>query len=191
MDYGKYKQARNASWQCIIDYKINSLPVKTSTIISQSENIKLCKNSLADMLPDGKSGMTVYKNGVFYIVYNDLDSSARCRFSIAHEFGHIVLGHVMINTPSYQIFSISNDEESAANVFARDLLAPACILHEIGALSVEQIKRVCDISYSAASIRAERMAELERRSKYYLHPLERQVREQFMSFIQKAKIELL
>lgn len=188
MDYGKYKQARNASWQCIIDYGINHLPVKINTIIRQSENIKLCKNSLADMLPDGKSGMTIYKNGVFYIIYNDLDSHARCRFSIAHELGHIFLGHVLVDAPEYKIFSCSNDEESAANVFARGLLAPACILHEIGALSADQIKQVCDISYSAASIRVERMAELERRNKYYLSPTERQVREQFLPFIQEIKI---
>ena len=63
------------------------------------------------------------------------------------------------------------------------LLAPACVLHEIHAFTPEQIRIVCNISTAAAKIRAERMKELERRNKYYLHPLERQVKAQFEEFI--------
>ncbi|MGN0469934.1 MAG: ImmA/IrrE family metallo-endopeptidase [Acutalibacteraceae bacterium] len=187
MDYGKYKQARNASWQCIIDYKIDRLPIKITDIIKQAYNIKLYKNSKVDILPDNKSGMTIYKDNVFYIVYNDLDIPARCRFSIAHEYGHIVLGHVMIDTPIYRTFATADDTERSANVFARDLLAPACVLHEIGAVTAEQIMQVCNISYSAASIRSERMQKLMRRNKLYADPLELQVKRQFQDFINSYK----
>lgn len=72
-------------------------------------------------------------------------------------------------------------------MFAIRLLAPACILYEIGAVTAEQIMQVCNISYSAASIRAERMQELEQRNKWYLDPLERQVKEQFQDFINSYK----
>lgn len=187
MDYGKYKEARNASWQCIIDYKINSLPIKITEIIKQCNSIKLYKNSKVDMLPDDKNAMTIYHNNIFYIIYNDLDSSARCRFSITHEFGHIVLGHIIIDTSTYKTFEVTKENESACNVFARDLLAPACVLHEIQALSPEQIKNVCNISYNASCYRAERMKILEARNKYYLHPLERQVKEQFTDYIKKYR----
>lgn len=72
-------------------------------------------------------------------------------------------------------------------MFARDLLAPACVLHELQALTAAAISDLCDISLEAATYRAERIAELERRNAFYLHPLERQVKEQFTNFINKRK----
>ena len=53
--------------------------------------------------------------------------------------------------------------------------------------TAEQIAEVCNISMSAAKNRAERMAVLEARNKYYLHPLERRVREQFADYIKENK----
>ena len=93
----------------------------------------------------------------------------------------------MINTPVYRTFAVRDDLESSANVFARDLLAPACVLHELQILTPEQIAKACNISMPAAKNRAERMQVLEARNKYYLHPLERRVREQFEDFIKEYK----
>lgn len=189
MDYGKYKNARNASWQCLIDFNINELPVKVTSIIRKSDNIKLLKNSNVNVLKINESGMTICKNKVFYIIYKDNESPLRCRFTIAHELGHIFLGHLLINTPQYRTFAVCDDNESAANVFARDLLAPACVLHELKALTPDIIAKLCNISLEAATYRAERMRELENRNAWYLHPLERQVREQFDNFIKSKKAE--
>lgn len=66
-------------------------------------------------------------------------------------------------------------------------MAPACVLHELHATNAAAIANLCDISLEAATYRAERMAELERRNAFYLHPLERQVKEQFAEFINKEK----
>lgn len=129
MDYGKYKNARNASWQCILDFNVNKLPVIVTDIIKKSENIRLFKDSDVHMLEEGESGKTILHNGFFEIVYRDTEPSYRCRFTISHELGHIFLGHLLINTPVYRTFAIRDDLESSANVFARDLLAPACVLH--------------------------------------------------------------
>lgn len=189
MDYGKYKNARNASWQCILDFKINKLPVMITDIIKKSNNIKLLKNSDIDILADGESGKTICENDCFFIIYKDTENSKRCRFTIAHELGHIFLGHLLINTPQYRTFKIQNDTESQANVFARDLLAPACVLHELQVLSAAEISKLCNISLEAATYRAERMKELENKNAWYLHPLEEQVYKQFESFIQSKKAE--
>lgn len=185
MDYGKYKDARNASWQCILDFNINKLPVIVTDIIKKSENIRLFKDSDVHMLEEGESGKTILHNGFFEIVYRDTEPSYRCRFTISHELGHIFLGHLLINTPVYRTFAIRDDLESSANVFARDLLAPACVLHELHATTAEEIAKVCNISISAAVVRSERMQVLEARNKYYLHPLERRVREQFENYIKE------
>ena len=187
MDYGKYKNARNASWQCILDFNIDKLPVKVSDIILKSKNISLHKNSDLNVLKDDDSGKTIFDNGEFNVIYRDTENSRRCRFTIAHELGHIFLGHLMINTPQYRTFKIQDDTERAANVFARDLLAPACVLHELRAVSAADISRLCNISLEAATYRAERMQELERRNAWYLHPLERKVREQFDDFINRKR----
>ena len=66
-------------------------------------------------------------------------------------------------------------------------LPTACVLHELQATTAEQIAKICNISMQAAKNRAERMQVLEARNKYYLHPLERKVREQFDSFIKENK----
>ena len=190
MDYGKYKNARNASWQCILDFDIKTLPVIVTSIIKKSDNIRLLKNSDINLLKEKESGVTIFENGIFNIVFRDTEPSKRCRFTIAHELGHIFLGHLMINTPQYRTFKIQNDTESEANVFARDLLAPACVLHELQTLSAAEISKLCNISLEAASYRAERMRELENRNAWYLHPLEQEVYKQFEDFIKSKQAEL-
>jgi Zn-dependent peptidase ImmA (M78 family) len=172
----------------LIDFNVNELPVRVSAI-AKSTGIVVIKNSDANMLKEGESGITIVQNSKFHIIYNDTESSKRCRFTIAHELGHIFLGHLLINTPQYRTFKIQNDTESQANVFARDLLAPACVLHELQALSAADISKICNISLDSATFRAERMKELELRNAWYLHPLEREVRQQFDKFIKKKKAE--
>ena len=190
LDYGKYKDARNASWQCILDFNINKLPVMVTDIIKKSESIRLFKESDVHMLENSESGKTILHNGFFEIVYRDTEPSYRCRFTISHELGHIFLGHLLINTPVYRTFAVRDDLESSANVFARNLLAPACVLHELHATTAEEIAKICNISMQAAKNRAVRMQVLEARNKYYLHPLERQVRQQFEQFIEEYRSKM-
>lgn len=187
MDYGKYKNARNAAWQCILDYDIRTLPVTVTNIIRKSNDINLVKNSDVNILQNDASGVTIVNNNSFIIVYRDTDSSQRCRFTIAHELGHILLGHMLVDKIAYRTFAVQNDTESAANVFARDLLAPACVLHELQILTAAEISRLCNISLEAATYRSERMQELEKRNAFYKHPLEQKVIKQFNQFINKSQ----
>lgn len=184
MNYEKYKNARNASWQCLIDYRISNLPVKVSQIAKQAD-IVLLKNSAVNLLSENESGITLMQDDKLYIIYADEQSPQRCRFTIAHELGHIFLGHLFAKNGKG--FVITDDAECSANVFARDLLAPACVLHEMQAINAAAIANLCDISFEAATYRAERIAELERRNAFYQHPLERQVKAQFAEFINKRK----
>ncbi len=133
--------------------------------------------------------MTVEQEGKFYIIYKDSETPERCRFTVSHELGHIFLGHLLTAVPAcaYRTFTIRNDLESSANVFARDLLAPACILHELGATSPEDIAKICDISLEAARIRAARLRLLEERDAWYQSPLERKVSKQFKKFVKQVE----
>lgn len=147
---------------------------------------------------DGNDGYCkMYPNEPFIFV-NMLCSKNRQRFTVAHELGHIVLGHVGKYTLINREPSVNdNPIEAEANVFASRLLAPACVLHEIGVKSPQEISELCGISLQSAEIRFQRFLELEERNTkfiaekgvgcYYLSPLEKQVANQFESFILEKK----
>lgn len=73
-------------------------------------------------------------------------------------------------------------------MFASRLLAPACVLWGLNFHTAEEIAKVCNISITAAQIRAERMDMLYKRNKFLISPLERKVYEQLKGFIDKHNI---
>ena len=123
-----------------------------------------------------------------YIVIREGMNPGRTRFTVAHELGHILLGHVGKHSLVNREPSASdNPMEREANVFASRLLAPACVLWGCGAKTPDEIAELCNISRRAAEIRAARMEELLRRDKFLASPLERQVYEQFLPFIESRR----
>ena len=182
MIYAKYKNVRNASWQAFIDFGIDKLPVSVNEI-ARKLDIKVIKNSEIHELEKGERGVTMEVNGKWYIVFDDSEPVPVCRFTVAHELGHILLGHTMYQKKKYRTFVIRDEEEQEADMFAVRLLAPACVLHELQVFNADDIAKLCNISITSASFRAERMQELERRNKWYLHPLEREVYKNFENFI--------
>lgn len=188
MIYGKYKNVRDAVWQCLIDFNVIELPIDIVKI-AKVLGIKVIKNSIVNWLEPDESGVTVIQDVQWYIVYDDTQSKQRCRFTIAHELGHILLGHTLKNGRHARTFDLSKPEiETEADVFASRLLAPACVLWALDLHTPTGIAKLCDISYQAAEIRAKRMDILYKRNKFLLSPLERQVYRNFEKFINKQKI---
>lgn len=207
--YYDYTQARDMVWKILIQENVTELPVKISA---------LCKNAGAKVLSYSKKralldkldllkhskktdGFTLSYRGQYIIFYNDVCSAPRIRFTLAHELGHILLGHIspgevtLINRePSPR----DNPLEQAANVFASRLLAPACVLWGLGVTTAKQIMDICDISRTAAEFRAERMQALYERDLQFratrgkgcflLSPLERQAYEQFRPYIDRNRL---
>lgn len=194
MSYCKYKNARDAAWKTLIECGISSLPVRPSEIcrhynwvladyIDGKRSIELLGLSELREKTDGFCAVT--ENHV-YIFYDSSLPVGRQRFTVAHEIGHLILGHVGTGTATVENrepTGAEREEETQANQFAARLLAPACVLHEIGATEQEEIQKLCGISKQAAKIRAERMQELERRGRYYTSNLECRVVRQFESYI--------
>lgn len=172
-NYGIYRKVRNAAWQCLIDNKINRLPVDV-LLIAKANGIKLRKNSDVGLLKTNQSGLCFYsyENVQWYIVYDDEAAPGRRRCIIAHELGHILLGHEC------------NNREKEADAFVR-LLSPACVLWGLNLHTADEIAAVCDISKAEARKRATRMATLYKRGKFLTAPLEKQVFEQFKGFIEE------
>jgi len=183
MNYENYKISRNLVWEVLLREGIRELPVKTSALC-RSMGVRLAYGEQMA----GSDGFSTIVGPSMYIVVREGLPTARTRFTIAHELGHILLGHVgtcrLVNRePS----PTDNPLEQAANVFTSRLLAPACVLWGCGARMPEEIAALCEISMHSARIRAERMALLYQRDKFLSSSLERRGYEQFLPFIRSRR----
>lgn len=194
--YEYYKIARNKAWEILIECKINKFPLDLMKII-KFYNIETKPYSNSDYIKtlhykiQSGDRFSRIENGQKVIYFNDKKSTkARRRFTIAHELGHCLLGHDL-NKTKYRNSEIDlNDdpiEEIQANVFARDILMPAVILHYTGCIKYNDIIKLCNVSETSAKIREERMKILETRNKFCTSPLEKQVYNNFKEFIENYK----
>ena len=197
MLYSNYKTARDKAWKILIDCEVDKLPVSTAAlcehygwVLADYQEGKAAIDLLGlSSLTERTDGFCTVTDHFTYIFYNSSLPVGRQRFTVAHEIGHLALGHVgqgRVTTINREPNSKDSQEETQANQYAARLLAPACVLHELGATTPEAIQQVCGLSRQAAEFRARRMQELERRDRYYTSPLERQVVEQFRSYISLA-----
>ena len=185
--YGRYKNARNNAWQTLLDLNITSLPVDVISIC-KTLGINVVKNSVINELKSNESGVCLFENNEWYIIFDDTSSKERARFTIAHELGHILLGHPLQYGYHARKIDVSKpDVEVEADIYASRLLAPACVLWGLDLHTPEEIKAVCGISYTAAKIRAERMEILYKRSKFLTSPLERKIYSNFATYIRQNK----
>ncbi len=185
--YGVYTACRDAAWRCHLDFNIRRLPIKL-LFITRLADIRVICNSEVNELRCGEVGASIYANGRWSIVYDESMSMCKSRMVIAHELGHILLGHEY-KYSDYRFFGENRKlkSEYEADMFAIRLLAPACVLHELGALDAKTIAELCDIPLDAAAARAERMKTLEKRSRFYESELEQRVYENFRDFIENSR----
>lgn len=184
MNYEIYKKTRNASWQCLVDCDITSLPISLSSVCRHFQ-IRIIQNSdlYANQLKDNERGRAVLLGNGAAIIVRDTDPIKDQRYTIAHEIGHILIG--------------DSSSEYEAERFAMGILAPACVLWGLDIYAPEDISELCNISLVSARIRAERMRLLYkreqdffrkyRRSCFLQSPLEQKVYKQFEPFILKNK----
>lgn len=179
MDYQRYKISRDLAWEILLSEKVCELPVRMRRLCKQM-GITLVYGS-TDV---GSDGYSTIINGEMYIIVRPGLSKERTRFTVAHELGHILLGHVgTYHLVNREPSESDNPIEQEANTFAADLLAPACVLWGCGIKTPEDIAAMCKISLQSAKIRAKRMEVLYERNKFLTSPLERAVYEQFLPFI--------
>ena len=194
--YEYYKIARNKAWEVLMECKINYFPLDLMKII-KFYNIETKPYSNSDYIKtlnfdiQNGDGFSRIENGQKVIYFNDKKAiKARRRFTIAHELGHCLLGHDLSKTKYRNSETGSNDdpiEEMQANVFARDILMPAVVLHYTNCIKYTDIMRLCDVSETSAQLREERMKVLEARNKFCTSPLEKQVYDNFSNFIKAYK----
>lgn len=184
MKYGTYTNTRNSAWQCLIDCNISELPIKPVKI-AKLYNLQ-CKKADNKVL-HGDAGKIKKINGVATIIFNSENIPQRQRYTIMRELGHFVLGHLGNEPLSRSESDCRPEEEQAADKFAINMLAPACVLWGLNLHTPEEIAKVCDISMQAATYRAERMKILYKRNKFFTEPIERDVYKQFKDFIKNNR----
>ena len=186
MVYGVYKNCRDAVWKCLIECDIKTLPVPVIPI-AKHFGISVIKDSLVHELRKGESGISIFNGTGWIIVYDDSESRQRKRFTVAHELGHILLGHEMKKGFYLRSSSVHKPLlETEADVFASRLLAPACVLWGLNLHDADEISRICDMSISASQIRARRMKILYERNMFLTSPLEREVYIRFSDYIESS-----
>ena len=192
--YESYKKARDLSWEILLKADITSLPVDLSKVLKAVDvtAILYCDAFFDADSPRlrGSDGFVTKIGGKKAIYLNEeKGTTQRRRFTMAHEIGHIVLDHPI--TPiiyrNSEVDENQSPTEIQANIFARDLLMPAGVLAKLHVTTVDEIMRICNVSYTSAQIRLERLTELYKRNKFGAHPLERQVISRFKDFIKNNK----
>lgn len=192
--YEIYKKARDLSWEILLKADITSLPVDLIKVLKAVDvkAILYCDAFFDADSPKlrGSDGFVTKIGDKKAIYLNESKGTIqRRRFTLAHELGHIVLDHP-INPIIYRNSEVDENQsptEIQANIFARDLLMPAGVLAKLHVTTVDEIMQMCNVSYTSAQIRLERLTELYKRNKFGAHPLERQVTSQFKDFIFSKK----
>lgn len=183
--YGVYRSCRDAAWRCQLDFEVCRLPVKV-TEIARVAGIRVVRNSVVSELRSGELAVSICDGHTWTIVYDDSLDGLTVRFVTAHELGHIFLGH------EYRVrehrFAFTGQKvalEREADMFAVRLLAPAFVLHELGATDAESISALCRIPLDQARERAKRMTVLEDRKSFYKSPMERRLYRKFRAFFEE------
>ena len=177
MNYGIYKGSRDASWRCLIDCHISTLPVKPVRIARQYGLI--CKDS-ARLLQENETGKIVRRRSgeIQILLRPDLPAPEK-RFTVMHELGHYLLGHLGDEPLSRSYSTITQPEEYAAERFAVGVLT----------FDAETISQICNVPQIVAQRRSDRLRILRKRGKFLTSPLEQQVFQQFSNFINSTKFD--
>lgn len=126
-----------------------NIPIKVRALNSQTLNAS------------GQASLENTENGYVFCDYNSEEISYRNRFTIAHELGHVLLGHVNEGNPRERdtTFGNYNPVERAANIFAAELVMPEMKVKELfrGASSVQQLSEIFGVSNAAMSYRLQNL----------------------------------
>ena len=186
--YGTYQNIRDGAWQCLIDHKINSLPVDILKICREL-GFHVIKNSKVGILLPNERGRSYNDGNTWHIIYNDEAPVEVSRFTIAHELGHILLSHETKSVEYSHLRQIAPKpiSEQQADKFAIRLLCPICVFFGLGLQSAEEIAYFCKVDINVAAKRAERMKKLYQRDKFFTSPLEKEIYENFRPFLEEQR----
>lgn len=160
----RYRDAFDLS-QKVHDMYVQTYSVDIFDVVEQFKGIKLIKVSDDEIFSSVNEGMSVRVGYNRYgIIYNANKPINRIKFTIAHELGHILLGHLDFakNTPDM-------NKELEADTFASNLLAPPRLIQyaqfnfDDFEYTPQYIAKLFNVSEACAKVR---LADYEEWSKF-------------------------
>ena len=126
----------------IIELLFESGDIILKTYSQAARHFKCSHNEFTYHIAQSEYGFTIadFNNGHYIICYNDLKDEKTIRFTLAHELGHIRLGHTEDNETA--------DRE--ANCFARNLLCPVQLVRGYSLSTAEDYVECFGISLPMA-----------------------------------------
>lgn len=123
-------EARHAAKSLLKSAKLTAPPVQINQLVPLiKQTFDITVRGVPDDMFSGKGDAITQLRGEFtFIIYNDSRAVVRKRFSVAHELGHLYLGHLHGN--SSIDFNSENYDEMEANTFAAYLLMPPDLLRK-------------------------------------------------------------
>ena len=120
-----YIKAKNLATQVLNDCNMTTLPINLAKI-ADHYNIILIPYSISEYIKTYSflnitEGFSFCRNGQHIIYFNDSINKSKMRFTVAHEIGHCLLGHIS------QRKKFSQYHEIAANIFATNILFPTIV----------------------------------------------------------------
>lgn len=127
---------------------IKSYPIRILDVSKFIPDLFIDGNEMEDEI----SGIQATYKGQFFIRYNSAHPVKRNRFTVAHEIGHLLLGHT---NPCSNRPHDKSPNEIEANQFAAELLMPLSMLKVAVKThtSVSDLAKVFWVSKEAMSIR--------------------------------------
>lgn len=164
-----YNYAQQAARALLQKHNMSKLPVNIRSIIHSQNDITMvtyqeaqkrfnCTEKEIIESVGSKDGTLQYANASkeYLIIYNEnVVSQEKMRWTLAHELGHYILGHLdNVNTSIINEDGLTKTEyyilESEANAFTRELLAPPPVLRALDVFDVQSISQLCGLSPTAS-----------------------------------------
>lgn len=114
----------------------------------------------------GAEGRTIHRrdDGKYYIIYDDANNNSpdRISWTIMHEIGHVILGHLVdFDKTNLNRGGITNKEngvlEVEAHYFAAEFLMPTAIIKYLSSITVDEIALLFGVSGEAAQKKYKRV----------------------------------
>lgn len=134
-------EARHAAKALLRSSKINDAPVLLSIVVKlvpSSYKLVIRGTKNPDHIPKGCDAFTYRDDSMTVIGYDERVAPVRQKFSVAHELGHLYMGH-MHGGSSIDLNSTNNDEIEA-NKFAAQLIMPPDMLRKDIKSGIKDIK---------------------------------------------------
>jgi len=131
--------------------KVTKAPVYINELIPTLEKDYDLKSVDGLELENHVSGFLIQEQDLSAIAYNSTHHIHRQRFTVAHEIGHLLLGHNIIDEGS-----VTETEEKEANIFASELLMPLDFLKndiKIHGCTIPRLAEAYMVSEQAMGIR--------------------------------------